>query len=92
MPFLQLELLERKIDTFPEDFTDSILRNFQIPSLDITAAAPVLDNGIADDFWIWAVDPGYVSDVDSYPKRWWVSRIPTCSLSATHSQLLCCAA
>lgn len=63
MPFLQLELLKGKIDTFPGGLTDGIVRNVFL-YLDTTAAVSVLDTRWADDFWICAADLEYVSDAE----------------------------
>ncbi|KAJ5110900.1 hypothetical protein N7532_001435 [Penicillium argentinense] len=58
------ELSWGTINSMPEGLTEGTLRNVFL-YLDGNAAASVLDNRLADDFWIWAVDPDYVVDTEN---------------------------
>jgi hypothetical protein len=48
----------------PEGLTVGILRNVFL-YVDGNSAASVLENRLADDFWIWAVDPDYEGDAEN---------------------------
>lgn len=62
--YLMNDLAAGIIDSMPEGLTVGILRNVFL-YVDGNSAASVLDNRLADDFWIWAIDPDYVADTET---------------------------
>ncbi len=64
IPYLMNDLAVGIIDSMPVGLTIGILRNVFL-YVDSNSAASVLENRLADDFWIWAVDPDYVADNQS---------------------------
>lgn len=52
------------MNKIPEGLTVGTLRNVFL-YLDGNSAASVLENRLADDFWIWAVDPDHVEDSEN---------------------------
>ncbi|KAJ6003074.1 hypothetical protein N7451_005621 [Penicillium sp. IBT 35674x] len=65
IPYLMNDLAERSIASMPEGFTVGTLRNVFL-YIDGNSAASVLENRLADDFWIWAVDPDYVTNNNNH--------------------------
>ncbi|KAJ5650418.1 uncharacterized protein N7484_004141 [Penicillium longicatenatum] len=61
--YLMNDLAGVSITSMPEGFTVGILRNVFL-YIDGNSAASVLENRLADDFWIGAVDPDYMTDTE----------------------------
>lgn len=64
IPYLMNDLAAGSINSMPEGLTVGTLRNVFL-YIDGNSAASVLENRLADDFWIWAVDPDYVADIEN---------------------------
>lgn len=64
IPYLMNDLAAGSIDSMPEGLTVGTLRNVFL-YIDSNSAASVLENRLADDFWIWGVDPDYVADTEN---------------------------
>ncbi|CEO59135.1 hypothetical protein PMG11_03821 [Penicillium brasilianum] len=64
IPHLMNYLAAGIIDSMPEGLTVGILANVFL-YVDGNSAASVLENRLADNFWIWAVDPDYEGDAEN---------------------------